>query len=77
MHSLSPRFRDTKCQWEKGVVCERIGRCEEGDNDESDSSEGEGEGRFDVDHFDPVNRNRNGIERGSSGGGADSLGKIL
>ena len=30
------------------------------------------EGQFDVDHFDPVNRN--GIESGSSG--ADSLGKI-
>ena len=50
------------------MVCEREGRCEDGDDDDLDDEEGQ----FDVDHFDPVNRN--GIESGSSG--ADSLGKI-
>ena len=56
------------------MVCERIGRCEEGD-DEDESDSDEEEGRFAVDHFDPVNRNRNGIERGSNGR-PNSLGEI-
>ena len=56
-------------------MCERKEKCQEGEEDESDSDD---EGQFDVDHFDSVNRNRNGIERGSSDtGGADSLSYVL
>ena len=56
-------------------MCERKEKCQEGEEDESDSDD---EGQFDVDHFDSVNRNRNGIERGSSDtGGADSLSYYL
>ena len=63
------------------MVCERIGSCKEEEDEETTDSDEDEEGRFDVDHFAPVDRNRNGIEeRGSSGGddgGADSLGKSL
>ena len=61
-------------------MCERIRSCKEEEEDEEATDSDEEEGRFDVDHFAPVDRNRNGIERGSSGGddgGADSLGQFL
>ena len=59
-------------------MCERERKCdddeEEPDSDEADSDEAQ----FEVDRFDPVNRNNNGIQRGSSdgSGGKETSGRI-
>ena len=57
-------------------MCERERKCD--DDEEEETGSDDDEAQFDVDHFDPVNRNNNGIQKGTSdgGGGTETSGRI-